>query len=197
VKFKKASSVKKARAKDNSASIAIASCVFIIIVVVLSIRFGGQRRFMTNDADRISAAANLHALPPGYQVIRDSDASNARAVWIDHAGAADDAHVLVYMIEKGDPSSDDLSKYYATHSGSPCDKAQNWHILSNQRDIRVVHTMCHPEGSDILEEQAIFRISPSYTALVDESAPKADFDANAFRVVVRTISYATGDGVDL
>ena len=164
----------------------------IIFVGLLwfAVKFAGSHGMNLNNAGRIAAVTNLDHLPTGYEVVKDRDMSNARAIWVAHDGASDDARVLVFVMEKGDPSSNRIGKYLAIQPGLDCKPTRSFPKMINGRFILVVNTICRSEGAETFEQQATFRLSSQHAIVIDESAEKSVYDRDAFRTVVTTVAHA-------
>jgi hypothetical protein len=176
---------------DDPGMLLVGSGIIFMGLIWLAVKFAGSHGMNLNYADRIAIVTNLDHLPSGYQVVKGNDMSNARAVWVSHDGASDDARVLVFLMEKGDPSSNRIRKYLSIQNDANCQPAREYHKMINRRFILVVNTICHSEGTETYEQQATFRLSSQHAIVIDENAEKSVYDRDAFRTVVTTVANAT------
>jgi hypothetical protein len=164
--------------------------IFFVGLLWFAVKFAGSHGMNLNNADRIVSVTNLDHLPNGYQVVKGQDMSNARAVWVSHDGASEDARVLVFVMEKGDPSSSRIGKFLSIQKGLDCNPTRSYPKMINGRFILVVNSICRSEGAETYEQQATFRLSSQHAIVIDEGSEKSEYDRDAFRTVVTTVAHA-------
>jgi hypothetical protein len=175
---------------DDAGMTMIGAGIFFVGLLWFAVKFAGSHGMNLNNAARIATVTNLDHLPNGYQIVKGGDMSNARAVWVAHDGASDDARVLVFVMEKGDPSSNQIGKYLSIQKGLDCRPTRSYPKMVNGRFILVVNTICRSAGAETYEQQATFRLSSQHAIVIDESAEKSEYDRDAFRTVVTTVAHA-------
>lgn len=176
---------------DNAGMTLVGAGVIFVGLLWFAVKFAGTHGMNLNPADRIAEVTNLDHLPTGYGVVKGEDSANSRAVWVEHDGASDDARVLVFVMEKGDPSSTRIAMFRSIHPGLDCKPTKSFPKSINGRFILVINTICRSEGDETFEQEAMFRLSSQHAVVIDESAEKSVYDRDAFRTVVITVAHAS------
>jgi hypothetical protein len=171
--------------------VSIGACVFFAALVLVATRFAGSRPSPRDDAARLMAAMNLEHLPAGYHHLAGDDTTNARAIWIEHDHAPENARVLAFLVEDGDPSSNKLSRYSSIHMGLQCRQEIAYPKNIGGKYVKVTKTLCRTDdGNTVLEQQGLLHMYKGYSAVIDESAGESEFDHEAFNLVVSAIANA-------
>ena len=178
---------KKTASKGTGLFIAIGCCLILGTAIYFGIHSGVSRDVSVQDVQNIKEVTNLGALPSGYSIATGETMSNARTVWINHDGAAENAHVMVSIVEASDPSAHDLSRYAAIHPGQRCRAPKDTVLQSRGRVIHVVRSVCRVDDDILVQEQAVFHMSDYYSVIVNENAGSEQFDYAGFAAVLNTV----------
>jgi hypothetical protein len=171
--------------------ISLGACLFFGGLLMFAWRFAGTSNAGRDDTASLMALMNLTHLPAGYHRMAGNDTANARALWIEHDGASENARVLVFLVENDDPSSSALNRFGSSHMNLPCHQELEYPKNIGGKYIKVIKTSCHSEeGAPMLEQQGIFHMYKGYSAVIDESADPAEFDHAAFNTVLSAVAHA-------